>query len=51
MNKQLISIIFFLFFILVLNWTTDKKTVFYFLVLVLIGVLLTRIDDLEELIS
>jgi hypothetical protein len=49
MSKQFIYIIFFLFFVLIINWTTNIKTVYYFLILVLIGVLVTRIDELEAL--
>lgn len=50
MNKQILYITFFLFFVLIINWSTDSKTVYYFLILVLLGVLLNRIDEIEDLI-
>jgi hypothetical protein len=51
MGKQFVYITFFLFFVLIINWTSNIKTVYYFLILVLIGVLVVRVDEIEELVK
>jgi hypothetical protein len=50
-NKNYIALAFLLIFLLGINFIAGMKSVYYLLLLILLGVLLFRIDDIKELIA